>query len=70
MDVELIERDGVGHFETCGIARPAAVVGSVEETVAEKDEVTRADSFPRDLLQFALLEKLPPWPDEFPVSKA
>ena len=50
MDVELIERDGVGHFETRGIARPAAVVGSVEETVAEKDEVTRSDSFPRDLL--------------------
>ena len=53
--VQLVERNGVAHFQTGRIARPAAVVGSVEEAVAEEDEVSRTNSLPRDLLQFPLL---------------
>ena len=53
--VQLVQRDGVAHFQAGRIARPAAVVGSVEETVAEEDEVSRTNSLPRDLLQFPLL---------------
>ena len=55
MDVQLVEGDGVAHFQAGRVAGPAAVVGGVEETVAEEDEVSRTDSLPRDLLQFSLL---------------
>ena len=55
MHVQLVERDCVAHFQAGRIARPAAVVGCVEEAVAEEDEVSRTNSLPRDLLQFSLL---------------
>ena len=55
VDMQLVEGDGVADFQAGRIAGPAAVVGSVEETVAEEDEVSRTDSLPRDLLQLSLL---------------
>ena len=69
LDLELVERDGVANLQSGVLARPAALVAAVEETVAEESEVSAGDAFPVDLLEFSLLQEVPPGSDELPVTQ-
>ena len=69
MYVQLVQWDGVAHFQAGRVARPATVIGGIKKTVTKKDKVSGSDSFPGDLLQLSLLKQLPSWSDEFPVPE-
>ena len=70
MQVQLVERDGVAHFQAGGVSSPATLIRGVQKTVAQEDEVSRSNSFPGDLLELSLLQQLSSRSYEFPVTKA
>ena len=68
LDLQLVQGDGVADLEAGVFPSPAALVAAVEEAVAQQSEVSAGNSLPVDLLKLALLQEVPPGPDELPVA--